>query len=118
MGDPGPQGPPGPKGQVKVLNAPSAIEDSYGRRRRQAPDPNQGICQKSHFSFPPHFSFITPLPLLVITLNEVNKALFERIDDLWQEAQRMVKSSGNSQEYPALSCKDIKLNNKFARNYT
>ncbi len=77
------------------------------------------FAKNSTSPIPPHFSFITPLlPFSVITLNEVNKALFERIDDLWQEAQRMVKSSGNSQEYPALSCKDIKLNNKFARNDT
>lgn len=41
-GDPGPQGPPGPMGQVKILNAPNDVEDVINRRRRQAPDPNQG----------------------------------------------------------------------------
>uniref|UniRef100_A0A0R3WUC3 Fibrillar collagen NC1 domain-containing protein n=1 Tax=Hydatigena taeniaeformis TaxID=6205 RepID=A0A0R3WUC3_HYDTA len=51
-------------------------------------------------------------------LTELNRALFDRIDKLWKEAQRLLKPSGNSQEYPAPSCKDIKLNNKFARNDT
>ena len=120
-GDVGPQGPMGPAGQVKVLNVPNAVEDTLGRKRRQAPDPNQGNKFTHLLLNPTNF-----LPLFwsiyfictVITLPELNKALFERIDKLWNEAQRLLKPSGNSQEYPAHSCKDIKLNNKFARNDT
>lgn len=47
-GDAGPQGPPGPAGQVKIRNA-GGIEDTVGRKRRQAPDPNQG--KYTAFSF-------------------------------------------------------------------
>ena len=63
QGDVGPQGPMGPAGQVKILNAPNAVEDVITRRRRQAPDPNQGkdrILSSSHNLFSFEFSPIIP----------------------------------------------------------
>lgn len=54
----------------------------------------------------------------VVTLNEINQALFERIDSLWQAAKGIVKPTGSSKDHPFISCKDIKLGNKFAVNDT
>jgi len=90
-GDPGPMGRPGPQGQVKITNAP---EPGYKRRRRDTSPPAEQ------------------------SLADLNEGIFHRVDALYKKASLTRHPTGLSPEFPARSCKDVRLANKLAQSDT